>query len=41
MIPLWAGTITVYHYIDDLLIMAESQEEIEAAAELLKVHLQD
>lgn len=40
MIPLWAGTITVYHYIGDLLIMAESQEEIEAA-ELLKAHLQD
>uniref|UniRef100_A0A8C3K197 ribonuclease H n=1 Tax=Calidris pygmaea TaxID=425635 RepID=A0A8C3K197_9CHAR len=37
----WLGTVTVYHYSDDQLIMVESQQESEAAAELLKVHLQD
>ncbi|KAK4807171.1 hypothetical protein QYF61_024291 [Mycteria americana] len=36
-VALWSGTITVYHYIDDLLIMAESQQEIETAAELVKI----
>ncbi|NXW83795.1 POK7 protein, partial [Alopecoenas beccarii] len=37
----WSGTLTVYHYIDDLLLMAESRQEIEAAAESLQSHLQN
>ncbi|KAF1416815.1 hypothetical protein FQV23_0011461, partial [Spheniscus humboldti] len=40
-VALWSGTVIVYHYIDDLLIMAESQQEMEVAAKLLKAHLQD
>lgn len=34
-LALQAGAITVCHYIDEPLIMAESQQEIEAAVELL------
>ena len=40
-VALWSGTVTVYHYVDDLLIMAESQQEMAVAAESLKAHLQD
>ncbi|KAF1618854.1 hypothetical protein FQV09_0015847, partial [Eudyptes chrysolophus] len=40
-VALWSGTVTVHHYIDGLLIMAESQQEIEVATESPKVHLQD
>lgn len=38
-IALWSGTVTDCHDIDNLLIMAVSQQE--TAAEFLKVHLQD
>lgn len=40
-VALWSGTVTVYHYVDDLLIMAESQQEMAVAAESLQAHLQD
>ncbi|XP_064898024.1 uncharacterized protein LOC110355336 [Columba livia] len=40
-IALWLDTVTDCHDIDNLLIMAVSQQETEAAAEFLKVHLQD
>lgn len=39
-VALWSGAVTVHHYIDDPLIMVQSQE-IEADAELLKACLQD
>lgn len=39
-VALWLGAVTVHRYIDNPLIMAQSQE-IEAAAELLKSCLQD
>jgi len=31
-VALWLGTVTVYCFIDDLLMMAESQQEIKVAA---------
>lgn len=40
-VALWSGTVTVCHYVDDLLIMAESQQEMAVAAESLQAHLQD
>lgn len=39
-VALRLGAVTVHHYIDNPLIMVQSQE-IEAAAELLKACLQD
>lgn len=39
MQQLWLDAITVHNYIDDLLVMAESQQEIEAGAELVAASL--
>lgn len=39
MQQLWSDAITVHNYIDNLLVMAESQQEIEAGAELFTASL--